>query len=61
MGKDKKTEKRVRLKYVHVYNVDDVYQFTAHCLLLYQKMIMQLYSVIVNFDLFQDGPVEMQI
>ena len=43
------------------YNFDDVYQYTAHWLLLYEGIMMQLPSTIVDFYLLYDGSVNMQI
>ena len=44
-----------------IYNFDDVYQYTAHWLLLYQGILMQLFYPIVDFYLFYDERVDMQI
>ena len=38
-----------------MYNIDDVYQCTAYWLLLYQRIMMQLFSAIVDIYLFYDG------
>ena len=40
---------------------DDVYQYTSHWLLLNWKIITQSSSAIVDFYLYYDGPVDMQI
>ena len=40
-----------------MYNIDDVYQCTAHWLLLYQRIMMQLFYAIIDIYLFYDGPV----
>ena len=44
-----------------MYNFDDMYQYTAHWLLLFEGVIMQFSSAIVDFYLFYDGPVDMPI
>ena len=44
-----------------MYNFDDVYQYPAHWSLLNQGVLMQLSSAIVDFYLFYDGLVDMQI
>ena len=44
-----------------MYNFDDKDQYKAHWLLLCKMFIMLLPSVIVDFILFHDGLVDMQI
>ena len=45
----------------YVYNFYDVHQHTAHLLLLYKGVIIQFSTVIVDFNLFYDGSVCMQL
>ena len=44
-----------------MYSFDDLYQYTKHKLLLYQNIIMQFSSAIVDFYSFYDRLVDMQI
>ena len=44
-----------------MYNFYDMHQHTAHFLLLYQGVIMQFSTAIVDLNLFYDGSVDMQI
>ena len=46
-----------------MYNFDDMYQYTAHWFLLFEGVIMQFSSAIVDFYFYLlcDGPVDMQI
>ena len=44
-----------------MYNFDDLCQYAEYSVLIYSQVTMQLPSAIVDFYLFHNGPIEMQI